>query len=87
MCHPQIMTVNEWSARWKQNNDFPECLKCGSENTKEHHFIQTWCRGKKKWESETLCLDCFNYSWRSYRCASVLAPILPPVFAIRLYDC
>ena len=27
---------------------------------------QTWCRGKKKWESETLCLDCHHFSWRSY---------------------
>ena len=70
----KIMTVNEWSARWKQNGDFPECLKCGSENTKEHHFIQTWCRGKKKWESETLCLDCFSYSWRSYSDPDFLLP-------------
>jgi len=28
---------------------------------------QTWCRGKKHWESETLCLDCHNFSWRAYR--------------------
>jgi hypothetical protein len=34
------MTINEWSARWKRNDDFPECLKCGSNNTKEHHFTQ-----------------------------------------------
>merc|ERR1712241_1194877 len=63
----KIMTVDEWSARWKRNEDFPDCLACGSLNTKEHHFIQTWCRGNRKWESETLCLDCHNYSWRSYR--------------------
>lgn len=36
------MTVNEWSARWKRNEDFPNCLHCDSNNTKEHHFIQTW---------------------------------------------
>lgn len=36
----QVMTINEWSARWKRNDDFPECLKCGSSNTKEHHFTQ-----------------------------------------------
>ena len=30
-------------------------------------FWQTWCRGKKHWESETLCLDCHNFSWRAYR--------------------
>lgn len=28
---------------------------------------QTWCRGKKKWESECLCLDCHSFSFRSYR--------------------
>ena len=33
----------------------------------ERHNTQTWCRGKKLWESETLCLDCHNFSWRSYR--------------------
>lgn len=62
----KVMTVTEWSARWKRNEDFPDCLACGSLNTKEHHFIQTWCRGNRKWESETLCLDCHNFSWRSY---------------------
>merc|ERR1712144_184546 len=62
----KIMTVDEWSCRWKRNEDFPDCLACGSLNTKEHHFIQTWCRGQRKWESETLCLDCHNFSWRSY---------------------
>merc|ERR1712017_52476 len=63
----KIMTVDEWSCRWKRNDDFPDCLACGSLNTKEHHFIQTWCRGNRKWESETLCLDCHNFSWRSYQ--------------------
>jgi hypothetical protein len=28
--------------------------------------VQTWCRGKKKWESECLCLDCHMFSWRDY---------------------
>jgi hypothetical protein len=36
----KIMSVNEWSSRWKNNDDFPECLSCGSKNTKEHHFTQ-----------------------------------------------
>jgi len=36
----KIMTVDEWSCRWKRNEDFPDCLACGSLNTKEHHFIQ-----------------------------------------------
>ncbi|KAK9812882.1 hypothetical protein WJX72_005182 [[Myrmecia] bisecta] len=62
----KIMSVDEWSARWKRNDDFPDCLACSSKNTKEHHFTQTWCRGKKKWESETLCLDCHSFSYRSY---------------------
>jgi hypothetical protein len=31
-----------------------------------HLDVQTWCRAKKKWESETLCLDCHGYSWREY---------------------
>ncbi len=38
----KVMNVDEWSARWKRNNDFPKCLKCDGVNTKEHHFIQTW---------------------------------------------
>jgi hypothetical protein len=29
-------------------------------------LVQTWCRGKKKWESECLCLDCHSFSFRSY---------------------
>ncbi len=29
--------------------------------------LQTWCRGKKTWESELLCMDCHNFTWRSYR--------------------
>ena len=36
----KIMTVDEWAYRWKRNDDFPECMACGSTNTKEHHFIQ-----------------------------------------------
>ena len=99
----QVMSVSEWAARWKCNDDFPECLNCGGGNTKEHHFmqaregakptqapsqpflsshvfcvpspilsslvlspfsIQTWCRGKKTWEAESLCMDCLAFSWR-----------------------
>lgn len=36
----KIMSVKEWAARWKQNEAYPECLVCGSHNTKEHHFTQ-----------------------------------------------
>lgn len=27
---------------------------------------QMWCRGKKKWESEILCLDCHSFTLRTY---------------------
>jgi hypothetical protein len=30
-------------------------------------LLQTWCRGKRVWESESLCLDCHRFSWRGYR--------------------
>lgn len=43
--------LHEWRAedgscacRWKCNDDFPECLGCGGQRTKEHYFTQTWCR-------------------------------------------
>ena len=62
----RIMSVDEWSARWKANEAFPDCLRCGGKRTKEHHFTQTWCRGKKRWESESLCLDCHTFSRRAY---------------------
>lgn len=29
--------------------------------------MQTWCRGKKLWESELLCMDCHNFTWRAYK--------------------
>jgi hypothetical protein len=64
----KIMTVDEWSSRWKCNDDYPECLHCGSStSTRECHFVQTWCRAKKCWEAESLCLCCQRFSWRSYR--------------------
>ncbi|MEW5305328.1 MAG: hypothetical protein WDW38_005631 [Sanguina aurantia] len=62
----KVMTVDEWAARWKNNEDFPACLNCNSKATKEHYFVQTWCRGRKRWESECLCLGCHKFSWRSY---------------------
>ena len=40
------MTSDEWSARWKRNDDLPGCLRCGSTHTKEHHFTQTWYASK-----------------------------------------
>lgn len=46
--------------------EFPECLACGGANTKEHYFTQTWCRGQRAWECESLCLDCLQYSFRGY---------------------
>jgi hypothetical protein len=64
----KIMSVDEWAARWKHNEDpvFSDCLNCGGKNTKEHAFTQTWCRGKKKWDSECLCLDCHMFTRRQY---------------------
>lgn len=41
----KIMTIDEWSSRWKRNDDFPDCLNCGSKNTKEHHFTQVTHKG------------------------------------------
>jgi len=64
----KVMTVDEWSSRWKRNDDFPDCLHCGShDSTRECHFVQTWCRAKKCWEAESLCMSCLRFSWRSYR--------------------
>jgi hypothetical protein len=56
------------------NNDFPDCLSCGSLDTKEHHFVQQWCRGNKKWESEAFCTQCHAWSWRSYADPEFLMP-------------
>ena len=53
----------------QRNDDFPDCLACGSMRTREHHFRQQWCRGTKSWTAESLCLDCHCFSWRSYTCA------------------
>ena len=50
----------------QRNDDFPDCLACGSMRTREHHFRQEWCRGNKSWTAESLCLDCHCFSWRSY---------------------
>ena len=52
----------------QRNDDFPDCLACGSTRTREHHFRQEWCRGAKSWTAESLCLDCHCFSWRSYTC-------------------
>jgi hypothetical protein len=61
----RVMSAAEWAARWKRG-DFPACLVCGGADTREHHFSQTWCRGKRAWECESLCLGCHAFSWRSY---------------------
>ncbi|KXZ42058.1 hypothetical protein GPECTOR_214g440 [Gonium pectorale] len=65
----KVMSVQEWSARWKRNDDFPTCLaeECGSIDTREHYFTQTWCRGKRVWASEALCMACHRFSWRTYQ--------------------
>jgi hypothetical protein len=39
-------------------------------------LLQTWCRGKRVWESECLCLDCHKFSWRAYRCGDRGLPSL-----------
>ena len=53
----------------QRNDDFPDCLACGSMRTREHHFRQEWSRGNKSWTAESLCLDCHCFSWRAYTCA------------------
>lgn len=70
----KVMTVDEWTSNWKRNGDLPDCLVCGSLRTREHHFLQDWCRGAKNWSSESLCLDCHGWSYRSYKDDAYLAP-------------
>ncbi len=48
--------MDEWAARWKPSAHFPACGACGGTRTKEHAFEQTWCRGRKRWTSEAVCL-------------------------------
>lgn len=62
----RVMSVDEWTARFKRSEEFPDCLGCGSTATKEHAFTQSWCQGKRKWEAESVCLDCHVFSWRRY---------------------
>ncbi|KAI8464763.1 MAG: hypothetical protein J3K34DRAFT_380210 [Monoraphidium minutum] len=63
----KVMDWAEYFGRFKASAEFPECLACSSANTKEHYFTQTWCRGKRVWECESVCLDCLQYSFRAYR--------------------
>lgn len=70
----KVMTVREWAARWSRNDDLPECGACGLLDTKEHHFVQTWCRGAKKWTSECVCLDCHTFTLREYSDPDFLTP-------------
>ena len=58
----------------RSNDDLPDCLACGSVRTREHHFSQSWCRGKRQWESETLCDDCHAFSFRRYSDPDFLKP-------------
>lgn len=62
----RVMSVEEWAARWRRSDEFGSCLACGGDNTREHAFSQTWCRGQRVWEAESLCLDCHRFSWRHY---------------------
>lgn len=36
----KVQTVEEWASTWKSSPEFPDCLACGSRNTKEHFFVQ-----------------------------------------------
>lgn len=35
---------------------------------------QTWCRGKKTWESEVICMECHMFTWRAYRDPDFMTP-------------
>ena len=59
---------------WKRNDDFPECHGCGGANTREHAFTQTWCAGRRKWEAESLCLDCHSFTHRTYADPDFMLP-------------
>ncbi len=61
----KIMTVDEWAGRWKRNDDFPECLSCNSNNTKEHHFTQV------RAIQHVRCLFCKEKTLRSKFLSSV----------------
>lgn len=37
-------------------------------------LLQTWCRGRKKWQSELLCLDCLHFSYRAYSDPDFMSP-------------
>lgn len=50
--------------RAQRNDDFPECLCCGSTRTKEHHFVQEWCRSAKTWSAESFCETCHSCARR-----------------------
>jgi hypothetical protein len=36
----RVMSVDEWAARFKRSEEFPDCLACGGTHTKEHAFTQ-----------------------------------------------
>jgi hypothetical protein len=35
---------------------------------------QTWCRGRKRWQAESLCLDCQSFSFREYSDPDFMTP-------------
>jgi len=35
---------------------------------------QTWCAGRRKWEAESLCLDCHAFTHRAYADPDFLLP-------------
>ena len=61
-----VRTVREWAARWSTSKKFPECHSCGSVDTKRIFFTDEALDGKRRWTSETLCLDCHKFTWREY---------------------
>jgi hypothetical protein len=63
---PSASSAHSTRSTSQRNDDFPDCLACGSLATKEHHFVQTWCRGECQWTAESLCTTCHSWSWRSY---------------------
>jgi hypothetical protein len=41
----RVMSVDEWAARFRKSEEFPDCLACGGSNTKEHAFTQVTAAG------------------------------------------
>ena len=61
-----VLTVREWARRWKKSAKFPECHACGSKDTKLISYHDDCVDNKRRWTSESLCLDCHKFTWREY---------------------